>query len=86
MAHRHLDKNGESICFDFSAHDGCEVGDACGFFSHLQKIGPEGLQWDVKSDLARRGGRIGEKRIGALLSEGYVHALRAQIAASWEKT
>ena len=75
--HMPLDKNGNAICYNHSAHSGCNKGGAC-LFPHTQRIRPEGLRWTAQYDLARRGGLLSQKRIESGAVDGYLQALRRQ--------
>ena len=69
-----LGGDGKGICYNFSTHSGC-VKDNCSF-SHQSRIHPEGIQWAVTYELARRGCLTTSKAIEPKSVEGCVQALR----------
>ena len=85
LAHTPLGKYGKVLCYNFSAHSGFSKGDQC-TFSHTRRVKPECLHWAVKFDFERRDGHVSDNPIDSPMVEGYVHALRTQNSASWEKS
>ena len=74
FAHRPLGREGEVMCYGFSAHAGCHRKESC-TFSHQSRIRADGLHWAAEYEIARRGGLASAKRIDPQAVGGYLQAL-----------